>query len=185
MSGTESRSVRFGLEIRRTAKGRTLIGHAAVFNSLSEDLGGFREIIKPGAFDRALRENHDVRALVNHENSMILGRVKAGTLRLAVDSQGLRYEVDLPDTTAARDLAESIGRGDITGSSFSFRNAKDRRREISGTMVREISDLELIDVSPVTYPAYTATDAALRHASLFGYPKLRLRAHKELLALLA
>lgn len=163
MADIERRQLNEGLELRaRDGGGKTLTGYAAVFDSLSEDLGGFREIIKPGAFDRALKEGHDVRALVNHDNSLLLGRSASGTLRLSVDPRGLKYEIDLPDTTAARDVAESVKRGDISGSSFGFRTIADAWPKVDGVVTREVIDLELLDVSPVTYPAYRATEVSLR-----------------------
>ena len=103
MADIERRQLNEGLELRaKEGGGKTLTGYAAVFDSLSEDLGGFREIIKPGAFDRALKDKHDVRALVNHDNSLLLGRTASGTLRLSTDERGLKYEIDMLDTTAAR-----------------------------------------------------------------------------------
>src|SRR5687768_15709461 len=80
-----------------------LIGHAAVFNKKSEEIFGFREIVLPGAFKESIKKN-DIRALWNHDPAYILGRNKAGTLRLKEDDQGLRTEIDLPDTQLARDL---------------------------------------------------------------------------------
>lgn len=171
MSDIERRQLNEGLELRAKGEtgGRTLVGYAAVFDSKSEVIRErgitFREVIRPGAFDRALKEDHDVRALVNHESGQILGRTKSGTLRLSVDEKGLRYEVDLPDTTVGRDLSESIKRGDITGSSFGFRTIADewpKESRVDGMATREILDLELLDVSPVTYPAYQATQVSLR-----------------------
>lgn len=167
MSDIERRQLNEGLEVRaKDGGGKTLAGYAAVFDTPSEPLGmkgfEFREIIKPGAFDRAISEGHDVRALVNHESGQILGRTKSGTLRLSVDSRGLRYEVDLPDTTAARDISESIRRGDVSGSSFGFRVPKGGDNWPKGEGVREVLDLDLLDVSPVTYPAYPATQVSLR-----------------------
>ena len=82
-------------------QGRTLRGYAIAFNSISEDLGGFREIILPDAVDRTLRERLDVRALVDHDPSQVLGRTTAGTLRLEKDAKGLIAEIDPPDTTPA------------------------------------------------------------------------------------
>src|SRR5690349_20178291 len=103
----------------------TLVGYAAVFNSQSADLGGFKEVIAPGAFTRSLSDAvTDPRALVSHDPQRILGRVSAGTLRLAQDDHGLRFEIDVPDTTYGRDLLESVKRGDIRGASFGFRLAK-------------------------------------------------------------
>lgn len=136
-------------------------GYAAVFNSPSEDLG-FREVIMPGAFDRALRENHDVRALVNHDPNRILGRTKSGTLKLSVDDRGLKANIDPPDTPTAQETMTLIRRGDLDGMSFAFRTLTDNWKTVDGEMVRELIDLELLDVSVVAYPAYAATQVSAR-----------------------
>src|SRR5579884_3981804 len=100
------------------AKGRTISGYAALFNSLSEDLGGFREIIAPGAFDGCMDD--DVRCLFNHDPNMVLGRTASKTLRIEQDDTGLKFECDLPDTDDARDLVELMKRGDVDQCSFAF-----------------------------------------------------------------
>lgn len=150
---------------RRAEGGAPLIrGHAAVFNKLSENLGGFREVISPGAFDDVLGD--DVRALFNHEPSAILGRSSAKTLRIGVDADGLTYEIDPPDTQAARDLLVSLERGDVRESSFAFRVARGGDKwdeDENGVLIRTITKIaRLYDVSPVTYPAYPDTDASRR-----------------------
>lgn len=152
------------VEIRAGENGkRTLSGHAAVFNSNSEPMYGFTERIKPGCFSRAIKED-DVRALFNHDSNLVLGRNVAKTLRLSEDDQGLAFDVDLPDTQAARDLATLIERGDISGCSFSFRTLKDEWEYAAdgGTTLRTLIDVELFDVGPVTFPAYPATDVSVR-----------------------
>lgn len=137
-----------------------VVGHAAVFNSLSEDLGGFREKIMPGAFDDVLE--NDVRAYFNHDPNFLLGRVSAGTLRLGVDEKGLRYELDIPDTTAGRDLKENMRIGNITQSSFAFTLGRDGdswERNEEGNDIRIIHKVDrLYDVSPVSLPAYPSAD---------------------------
>ncbi|WP_440867358.1 HK97 family phage prohead protease [Symbiopectobacterium purcellii] len=142
-----------------------IIGYGSVFNSRSEPLWGFREIIKPGAFDDVL--NDDVRALFNHDANFILGRSTAGTLFVAVDDKGLRYDITAPDTQTIRDLVLSpMARGDISQSSFAFRVARDGEHwyeDEEGIVLREITKVSrLFDVSPVTYPAYQEADSALR-----------------------
>jgi hypothetical protein len=149
-------------EIRAAEGGRTIVGYAAVFNELSEELFGFREVILPGAFDRALSEQHDVRALWNHNDDVVLGRTKSGTLKLAVDERGLKVEIDPPETQAAEDVLTSIRRGDVDGMSFAFRTLTDDWRMQDGEMIRELIDLELVDVSPVAYPAYPQTQVSAR-----------------------
>lgn len=139
-----------------------IIGHAAVFNSLSEMLWGFREMIAPGAFRDAILVS-DVRALLNHEPSFVLGRKKTGTLKLWEDERGLAIDIDPPETQWASDLLVSIGRGDIDQMSFGFTVGEDRWEEIDGETRRTILRVdELFDVSPVTFPAYPETDAVLR-----------------------
>ena len=103
---------------------RRIVGHAAVFNQWSEDLGGFREQIAPGAFAAALTQD-DVRALFNHDTNQVLGRNKAGTLTLLEDERGLLSEIILPDTQLARDLEVLMGRGDINQMSFAFTIGQD------------------------------------------------------------
>lgn len=136
-------------------------GYAAVFGSWSENLGGFREIIRPGAFAKTIREA-DVRALYNHDANLVLGRTKSGTLRLIEDEVGLRIEVDPPDTQYARDLMTSIGRGDVDQMSFGFRVIKDEWRTDLKPAERELIEVALYDVSPVTFPAYPATSVNVR-----------------------
>lgn len=137
-----------------------LTGYAAMFDELSEDLGGFRERIAPGAFAKAL--GGDVRALFNHDGNLILGRTKAKTLRLSEDQRGLQVEIMPPDTAAARDLMTSIKRGDVDQMSFGFRTIKDSWDEVDGEIVRTLIEVRLFDVSPVTFPAYPQTEIALR-----------------------
>ena len=150
------------LEVRSDDGENRMTGYAAVFNQLSENLGGFREQIAPGAFDKVL--NDDVRALFNHEPHLILGRTTAKTLSLDVDATGLHYRIDPPDTQYARDLTESIKRGDVSQSSFAFRVEDDHWDEDDdGRLIRTIKQFKrLYDISPVTYPAYPDTTVASR-----------------------
>lgn len=146
--------------------GRKLKGYAVRFGQRSEDLGGFFEEIDPQAFAVALPQS-DLRALFNHNPSMVLGRQKAGTLRVSTDERGLAYEIDLPNTTLGRDLAESIKRGDIDGSSFSFKVPKDgsgeRWERRNGKLYRVVTQVAWMgDVGPVTFPAYTSTKVSVR-----------------------
>lgn len=144
-----------GAEIRK------VVGHAAVFDQLSVDLGGFRERIATGAFAQSLQSS-DIRALFNHNPDYVLGRNKAGTLRLKEDSTGLYIENDMPDTQFARDLQVSLSRGDINQMSFGFYTNSDRWDKVDGEWIRTLLDVELFDVSLVTYPAYPQTDVAVR-----------------------
>lgn len=146
---------------------RTIEGYAALFDTRSKNLGWFEEVIERGAFDGALPKS-DVRALINHDVNLLIGRTKVGTARVFVDERGLRYEADLPNTTYANDLIESIKRGDIDQSSFAFtvkRQSWEEEKREDGSIVeiRHIHEVEeLFDVSPVTYPAYTDTTVAKR-----------------------
>lgn len=141
---------------------RKLNGYAAVFDQLSDDLGGFRERIAPGAFARALQDGADVRALIDHESSKIIGRSKSGTLRMQETSIGLAVEIDLPDTQIARDLSTMVDRGDISQMSFGFYTRNDQWTKIEDKWVRTLLDVDLFDVSVVTFPAYPQTEVALR-----------------------
>lgn len=163
MEKAERRIVTGGLELRASAEGAPkLVGYAAKFGVWSDDLGGFRERLQPGAFDKVLRESQDVRLLVNHEG-VPLARSTKGTLRLSADSVGLLVEADLPSHAAA--LVESMRRGDIDQMSFGFRtepggSAWDLDAEPVERTVSEVA--ELFDVSVVTFPAYPQTEVALR-----------------------
>ena len=138
-----------------------LIGHAAVFDTPA-DLGYFTEKVARGAFTRAITED-DVRALWNHDPNYILGRNKAGTLKLSEDNRGLAVEINPPDTQFARDLMTSMKRGDVSQMSFGFSvRSHQIDRDTEGNITRTLKDVKLYDVSPVTYPAYTQTDVAVR-----------------------
>lgn len=139
-----------------------IVGHAAKFDSLSEDLGGFRERIAPGSFAKTIQSG-DIRALWNHDANIVLGRNKSGTLRLSEDIAGLALEIDAPDTQLVRDMVMSpIARGDVNQMSFGFRTVNDKWAKVDGEWLRTLLEVELFDVSPVTYPAYASTDVAVR-----------------------
>lgn len=150
----------------------TVVGHAAVFNSLSDDLGGFRELLEPGAFRTALDQQPDVRLLFNHDPNYVMARTASGTLELREDPDGLRVWARVPPLSWITDLRTSMSRGDIDQMSFAFTLADegdDWAVADDGTVVRTIRAdgiNELFDVSIVTYPAYTRTDAAMREHEL-------------------
>jgi HK97 family phage prohead protease/HK97 family phage major capsid protein len=144
----------------REAEGDEMVleGYAAVFNS-ETDLGAFREVIKPGAFDDVM--DNDVRALINHDPNLVLGRTTNGTLKLEQDERGLKYRVELGKQQYARDFYESVKRGDISQSSFAFTIDKQSWNE--ERTVRSVDKVrQLLDVSPVTYPAYSAATVQAR-----------------------
>ena len=146
-------------------------GVAAVFYDGTPDTeyelpwGDSVERIMPGAFDRALKEKDDVRALFNHNPDWVLGRTTAGTLALSVDKVGLRYAADTPDTRMGLDVTTSIGRGDVSGSSFAFKVTDEDWSTEDEVDIREITGVRLFDVSPTTYPAYESTTTGLRAES--------------------
>lgn len=160
------------VRIEERADKKTVIsGYAAVFYD-AEDEGteyqlypGLRERVMPTAFDRAIREAQDCRGLFNHDPNMLLGRCSAGTMKLSVDKKGLRYEIEPPDTQAGRDVITSIKRGDLTGSSFSFKPVVQKYQLSMSDEeddVRELHDVELFDCGPVSFPAYSATTTGMR-----------------------
>ena len=153
------------LELRMDGDKPTVVGYGAVFNSESNDLGGFREYIAPGAFDGRLED--DVRFLVNHDANLILARTTNGTLRLSVDEKGLRYEADMPNTSTARDLMELLKNGTISQSSFAFTVEEDSWEVKDGMNIRTIDKVSrLYDVSSVTYPAYNAASSSVALRSM-------------------
>lgn len=140
-----------------------LVGYPAVFNSLSENLGGFREKISPGAFADSIGNDADVRAFWNHNSDMVLGRTKAGTLRVKEDDYGLYAEIDPPESAAA--LLESVKRGDVNQMSFGFRVNPDGDRfdaDEDGMIIRTLLSVQLLEVSPVAFPAYLQTSVDAR-----------------------
>ena len=141
-------------------EGETIRGYAAVYNSDSEWMGGFYEQIAKGAFDDVM--DNDTRAYFNHDENLLLGRVSSGTLRLSSDERGLYYEVDLPNTSYAKDLVELMKRGDVNQSSFAFLIESDRWEERDGKTYRIIEKVSrLLDVSPVAQPAYPDSTSEL------------------------
>jgi HK97 family phage prohead protease len=150
----------------KQAAAGVLSGYAAVFFRPEDPATQYRlgpnivERVDKGAFDRALREKDDVRALFNHEPELMLGRTASGTLRLSVDRRGLAYAVDVnKSTTVGRDVLEYVRRGDVSGSSFSFYTDVERWSDEGPQTVRAIESVTLLDVGPVTFPGYRATSA--------------------------
>lgn len=158
----ETRTFKFKLEARGDDEAPSISGHAAVFNEQA-DIMGFREEIAPGAFSDSIKTD-DVRALFNHDPNHVLGRNRAGTLKLHEDRKGLAIEIAPPDTQFSRDLMTSIKRGDIDQMSFGFQVVAEewREGEDGEPDLRILKEVRLFDVSPVTFPAYTGTDVAVR-----------------------
>ena len=153
------------LELRMDGDKPTVVGYGAVFNSMSNDLGGFREFIAPNAFEGRLED--DVRFLINHDANLILARTTNGTLRLSVDEKGLRYEADMPNTSTARDLMELLKNGTISQSSFAFTVEEDSWEVKDGMNIRTIDKVsQLYDVSSVTYPAYNSASSSVALRSM-------------------
>ena len=150
------------LRVHDDSDGPMITGYAAVFDMLSEDLGGFRERVLPGAFTDTLKGKPDVKALIDHDSSKILGRTTAGTLTLEEDKKGLAVRISPADTTAGIDVLKSIKRGDIDQMSFAFQTVTDRWHTEDEEEIRELVAVNLFDVSVVTFPAYPDTSVAIR-----------------------
>ncbi|MGE8013236.1 HK97 family phage prohead protease [Bacillus mycoides] len=145
-----------------------ITGYAAVFNSKTTIGGWFDEVIEPGAFARSLSENGDIRALFNHNWDNVLGRTKSGTLRLEEDEKGLKFEIELPNTSVGRDLAESMSRGDINQCSFGFWITEENWDYSVEPALRTIKEVELYEVSVVSIPAYDDTEVSLVRSKAIG-----------------
>jgi uncharacterized protein len=148
-----------------SGKLKTLAGYGAKYNTRSLPLGYFEdfyETIAPGAFDETLANGDDVRFLFNHDANVVLGRTTSRTLRLRSDTVGLAFEVDPPDTQAARDIVTSVERGDISQCSFAFDVIDADWSEENVNMLRTLRKVKLYDVSAVTYPAYPDTEVQVR-----------------------
>jgi HK97 family phage prohead protease len=174
ITGIEHRTVA-GLRSGSQGDEMSLVGYAASFNVLSQDLGGFREMLAPGAFSQSLASNPDVKCLLNHDNNYILGRTRSGTLQLAEDDKGLKMRCQLDrNQQMHRDLHAAIRRGDISEMSFAFtvpQGGEDWDEVVGETgerfIKRTVRNVNLFDVSAVVAPAYNApgaTSVAARHA---------------------
>jgi len=140
-----------------------LVGYAAMFNKRTTLYPGFDEVIAPGAFGKSLDAKDDVRALFNHNPDYVLGRLAAETLTLEEDTRGLKCDIVLPGTQFANDLHLLVDRGDITGMSFAFRCIIDEWDKTDPKVsLRTLKEVQLFDVSPVTYPAYKQTKVSAR-----------------------
>jgi len=167
-TNTERRIFETRLEVRavETSQAPMIAGHAAVFNQFSVDMGGWVERMRPGAFANSITVD-DIRALWNHDTNWVLGRNKAGTLRLSEDAQGLAIEIDPPEAQWAQDLMVSIRRGDVSQQSISFWTLRDQWSVEGNLVVRDVYEVKLFDVSPVTAAAYEQTDVGVRNSELY------------------
>jgi HK97 family phage prohead protease len=164
MREMEMRNLPGRVEFRAAESGAgVLVGYAAVFNKRSQNLGGFVEVVDPAAFNKTLADGGSVVARFNHNDDFLLGTTDAETVRLSVDGTGLRYEVDLPDTTAGRDVSYLAKRGDLRFSSFAFRTIDDDWGFTEDDFpLRTLREVQLMDVAPVVNPAYRDSTTGLR-----------------------
>lgn len=160
-----SATVGMDAEVRTANNGRGLIDAlVARYDSLSHPLGSFRERIKPGAFRSALRPGADVVALWQHDHTRPLARTTAGTMRLRDSSAGLRALIEVPATTWGADAATAIRSGTVSSMSFGFLALDERiadQRSDDGLPIRELLEVNLFEVSPVTFPAYPETEVVV------------------------
>lgn len=157
---------------KRGDEPRKIVGRAAVFYDGTPETEyvmypDLKERIMPRAFNKALNDRQDVVALYNHDENILLGRSSAGTLKLSKSLRGLDYEIDPPDTVAAKELMHHIERGEVKGSSFAFAVMEQKwktEQSAEGTPIdiREIHSVTLYDVSAVVRPAYGSTSVGLR-----------------------
>jgi uncharacterized protein len=172
----ERRNFKTEVRVKKAGEDRTIEGHASVFNTpytLADWFGEIVEIVAPGAFSRAIAEKQDVRCLFNHDPNHVLGRTKSGTLQISEDNVGLAYTCNPP---ANNHVVDAIERGDVDGSSFGFIVVKDQwvdERDDKGRVIkstRTIQDVDLFDVSPVTFPANDAATVGIRSLFPQGMP---------------
>ena len=156
----ETRNFEAEFELRADGDGMTFVGYAAKFNSPSEDLGGFIETIAPGAFSRSLRSRNDVKLLINHDMGRVVASTRGGTMKLYEDEIGLRVEALIAPTSEGKDLAILLRRGDLSKMSFGFSVMKDAwNNEMTQ---RTLKSVKLWEVSVVSMPAYSQTEAMMR-----------------------
>lgn len=156
-----------GIELRdaEDGVGQVITGYAAVFDKWSPDYGGFREIVRPGAFaDSLASKRSNVVITANHNVDRLLGSQNAGAT-VVEDKRGLRYTVPIPDTTVGRDVAVEVGKGIMGGSSFAFTTRKNGDRweyDEKGLASRELLSVDVLELGPVVFPFYPTTTAAAR-----------------------
>jgi len=180
MNNIERRNITQEFRVSADGEAASISGYASLFNS-PYDAGWWIEQIDPSAFDSVVASNPDTRALWNHNPDCVLGRTTAGTLHLTIDTRGLAYVIDPPDTALAKDLMVSMRRKDVTQSSFAFITKRDQWVDNpDGTITRTILEFsDLLDVSPVTYPANPATSAQSRSLPSSMPQEMRSRLEKR------
>jgi HK97 family phage prohead protease len=156
----EVRTNSVDFEVRAEGDGMTFSGYASVFNSPSEDLGGFIEYVAPGAFKRSLQSRNEVKLLWNHDSGEPLASLRGGTMQLVEDNRGLKVTATLPQTSRGRDVAELLRAKIIDSMSFGFNVIKDSWASDGKT--RTLESVRLFEVSIVSFPAYEATTAQVR-----------------------
>lgn len=150
------------IEYREQEDKPILSGYVTKFNKLSEEMWGFREQVAPGAFKKSLEERK-VLSFWNHNSDFVLGNTENDTLKLSEDERGLKFELELPDTTAGKDARTLIKRGDVKGMSFGFRTLKDQWDESDPkNVIRTLLEVRLYEVSPTAMPAYPQSSVAAR-----------------------
>ena len=171
----ETRTTPIQFEVREGENGMTFEGYAAVFNTPSEPLP-FIERIAPGAFKRSIEARNDIKLLWNHDTGTVLGSSRAGTLSLTEDERGLKVRADLPNTSAGRDAAELLRRGDVDSMSFGFSVPTGGDEWNSDGSERTLRSVRLHEVSIVAFPAYTSTAGT---TSVRGIDKIAERAEVD------
>jgi hypothetical protein len=166
----EIRTNSVDFEVRAEGDGMSFTGYASVFNSPSEDLGGFIEYVAPGAFKRSLQSRNEVKLLWNHDSGEPLASLRGGTMQLVEDNRGLKVTAQLPNTTRGRDVAELLRSKVISSMSFGFNVIKDSWS--SNGQTRTLESVRLFEVSIVSFPAYEATTAQVRSSQTINPDQL-------------
>lgn len=173
------RSVPSSFQTREENGQKAIEGYFAVFNSNYEIGPGMSESIAPGAFSNTI--DGDIRALINHDTTLVLGRTKAHTLELREDDHGLWGHVDInPNDTDAMNLYERVSRGDVDGCSFGFNIVSEETDfRDDGSVHWTIKDVELFEVSACTFPAYESTNISAREKERDELVRRRMQVWKE------
>jgi HK97 family phage prohead protease len=175
----ELRSIPTKFETREDGEHLSIEGYFAVFNSNYEIAPGMSESIREGAFSSSMA--NDVRALINHDTTLVLGRTKAGTLQLRQDSHGLWGHIDInPNDGDAMNLYERVKRGDVDQCSFGFDiRSEDTDISENGDIHWTLTDVDLFEISCCTFPAYTETSISAREHDRDEIQKRELEAWKQ------